>query len=150
MSHTHGAAMIAARPGSFTILVIDDDDTVRDIVVELLQLDGHRVLSAPSGIDGLAMVRAVHPDLILVDYHMPVMNGLEVTQQLKADAATRRIPVVAMTSSGGDDANKLGRAGCVAFIPKPFEPVEFRRLVAEVLNETVVRGRRVGDQPTGA
>src|SRR2546422_11185075 len=81
-------------------------------------------------------------------YHMPGMNGLEVTQRLKADVATRRVPIVALTSAGADEANKLSQAGCLAFIPKPFDPDEFRRLVAEVLHATVVRGRRIGGPPT--
>jgi|SRR6266850_1012982 len=135
--------MNALRPTSFTILVIDDDEMVRDTVAELLQADGHRVLSAASGMDGLAMVRAIRPDLILVDYHMPMMSGLEFIQQIKADVATRRVPVVALTSASAEDANKLSLAGCLAFIPKPFDATELRRLIAEVLKETVVRSRRV-------
>lgn len=122
------------RLGSFTIFVMDDEDMVREMVTELLQTDGHRVLTAASGEDGLVMVRAVRPDLILVDYHMPKMNGLSVVQQLKADASTRHIPIVALTSASAAEANELGRAGCIAFIPKPFEPQEFRQLVAGILN----------------
>ena len=85
------------------------------------------------------MIRAVHPDLILLDYFMPKMNGLEVLRQLKADAKTRESPVVAMTSGTADEANALSEAGCVAFIPKPSE---FLRLVAGILRETVGRIRR--------
>jgi CheY-like chemotaxis protein len=93
------------------------------------------------------MVRVVLPDLILVDYDMPVMNGLEVVHRLKADTETRRIPLVALTSGPAEDANELSRAGCVAFIPKPFEPTSFLRLVAGILNVTVGRSRRSSDPP---
>jgi len=75
--------------------------------------------------------------LILVDYHMPTMNGLAVVQRLKADAVTRHIPIVALTSASAAEANELGRAGCIAFIPKPFEPTEFRRLIADIVRVTV-------------
>ena len=77
------------------------------------------------------MMQAVHPDLILLDYFMPEMNGLAVIERLKADAATRRIPVVALTSGTAGDASRLSRAGSVGFIFKPFEPTEFLRLIAD-------------------
>src|SRR5881409_3736915 len=118
-----------SRP-TFTVLVIDDDPQILEMVTELLALDGHRVLSASSGEDGLTRARADHPDLILLDYHMPVMDGLEVMERLKANAANRRIPVVALTSGTAGHANELVRAGCLGFIPKPFEPAGFRLVVA--------------------
>ena len=129
-------------PESFTIMVIDDEEIVRDLVAELLQMSGHRVIAVPGGEDALAMVRAAQPNLILVDYHMPGMTGLEVVRRLKADDETSRIPVVAMTSATGRDANELSRAGCIAFIPKPFEPTAFRHLVGDILRATVGRKRR--------
>jgi CheY-like chemotaxis protein len=133
------------RPTSFTILVIDDDSGLLESATELLETEEHRVLAAASGDTGLAMARTVRPDLILIDYHMPEMNGLEVVRRLKADIETREIPLVALTSGPAEDANELIRAGCIAFIPKPFEPVSFLRLVAGILNVTVGRGRRSSD-----
>jgi two-component system cell cycle response regulator DivK len=138
--------MNTPHPGLFTILIVDDDEMVRDLVAELLELDGHRILSAANGEAGLALAHTDRPDLVLVDQHMPVMSGLEVVQRLRADVSTRRIPIVAMTSSTAEDANRLSLAGCLAFIPKPFDPTEFRRLVGQILNETVTRTRR-GDDP---
>jgi CheY-like chemotaxis protein len=91
------------------------------------------------------MVRAIHPDLILLDYHMPKMDGLAVVERLKADRATRGIPVVGLTSGTAADANKLSHAGSVASILKPFEPTEFRRLIADILSATVGRGSRRSD-----
>jgi CheY-like chemotaxis protein len=137
--------MSPPRPATFTILVIDDDPGLLEMATELLSGKGHRVLVASSGEDALAMIRAVHPDLILLDYYMPKMNGLAVVEQLKADEASRRIPVVTLTSGTAEDANKLSRAGSVGFILKPFEPTEFLRLVAGFLDATV--GRRRSENP---
>jgi CheY-like chemotaxis protein len=128
------------RSSPFTILVIGDDRLVLSTASDLLTAEGHRVLTASSGEEGLGMARTIRTDLVLVDYSVPVRNGLEVVQRLKADTETRRIPVVALTSGTAEDANELSRAGCVAFIPKPFEPRNFVRLVADILKETV--GRR--------
>jgi len=126
----------------FTILVIDDDEPFLEIVGEVLGRAGYTVLTAASGQDGLARARADHPDLILVDYHMPGMTGLMVVQQLQAAEATQRIPVVSLTAGTAEQANELSRAGCIGFIPKPFVAEEFLRLVAEILNATTGRNRR--------
>jgi len=107
MQHTPQRYSMMSRPrpgGAFTILVIDDDPGLLETATELLSADGHRVLVASRGLDALAMMQAVHPDLILLDYYMPDMDGLAVIEQLKADAATRRIPVVA--------GNLGDRGGC--------------------------------------
>jgi len=130
--HTR-ASMRAPRPRSFAVLVIDDEQSVRDTAADLLQADGHMALVASTGEDGLAMVRVVLPDLVLVDCHMPVMDGLEVVQRLKGDAETRHIPLIAVTSGPADKADELMQAGCIAFIPKPFERVSFLRLVVGIL-----------------
>ena len=133
----------------FTILVIDDELEILETVAELLAMGGHRVLSASGGEDGLTQARAERPDLILVDYYMPGMDGLAVVKRLKADAATRRIPVVALTGGTAEHANELSRAGCIGFIPKPFEPPKLLRLVAEFLNQTVGRNRRIHEEGPG-
>jgi CheY-like chemotaxis protein len=126
-----------------TILVIDDDPVVLTTVTQLLRTDGHRVLAAPGGPEGLAQAKADRPDLILLDYRMPEMDGLAVLERLKGDAATRSIPVVALTSGTADDANRLVRAGCIGFIPKPFEVGSLPRLIAQFLKATVARDPRL-------
>jgi two-component system cell cycle response regulator DivK len=128
----------------YTILVIDDDAEVLQLVDDLLTSARHSVLTASNGADGLSIAQTIRPDLILLDYHMPGMDGLAVLERLKADETTRRTPVVALTSSTAEHANALSRVGAVAFIPKPFEPTEFLRLVDELLKMTAGKGRRPG------
>ena len=64
-----------AHPVPFTILVIDDDLDILETITDLLAMDGHRALATSGGADGLTQARSERPDLILVDYHMPVMDG---------------------------------------------------------------------------
>src|SRR5262249_10538293 len=119
MRHTRGCSMNGPSLTSYTILIIDDDSELLELVSDVFASAERRVLVASSGEDGLAMVRTVLPDLILLAYRMPAMNGLAVVERLKADTATRRIPVVALTAGTAEQANELIRAGCIGFIPKP-------------------------------
>ena len=78
---------------------------------------------------------------------MPEMDGLAVVGALKSDAATRGIPTVAFTSGTAAEANQLVRAGCIGFIPKPFEPGTLPEFVAQFLRATVARDRRAPAPP---
>lgn len=127
---------------AFKILIIDDDPSILETVTDLLETAGYQALAALGGAQGLNVARTERPDLILVDYHMPEMNGLAVAERLKADAATRRIPVIALTSGTAADANKLVAAGCIGFIPKPFDVETFPGLILEFLRATVARKPR--------
>jgi len=139
--------MQRSSPGGFTILVIDDDPIVLTTLAELLIAHGHRVLNAANGREGIELARSERPDLILVDYHMPEMDGLAVVGELKSDTTTRAIPVVAFTSGSAAEANRLVRAGCIGFVPKPFEPGTLPDLVAQFLKATVARGPRAPAPP---
>jgi CheY-like chemotaxis protein len=126
---------------------MDDDPIVLGTLTDLLRAHGHRILEAPNGRVGLELARTERPELILVDYHMPEMDGLAVVAALKSETTTRGIPVVAFTSGTAAEANLLIRAGCIGFIPKPFEPGALPGLVDQFLRATVARGPRAPAPP---
>lgn len=104
------------------ILVVEDTHDNRQVAELILRDAGHTVLSAADGASGVAVAAASRPDLILMDLALPHMDGWEATRRLKADPATRDIPVIAFTAHVlQDDARRARDAGCVALIPKPFE-----------------------------
>ncbi|MGH7266796.1 MAG: response regulator [Candidatus Rokuibacteriota bacterium] len=108
-----------------------------EMVTEVLTEAGYTVVTAAAARPGLDLAKAERPDLILMDASLPDMTGDDAVRALKADAATRAIPVVAIT--GSLDPDRMMAAGCLAFIPK-FVPERFVGLVAELLEQTV--GRR--------
>ena len=104
------------------ILLVEDTQDNRAIAELILRDAGHTVLSVADGESGLAAASALHPDLILMDLALPLVDGWEATRRLKADPATRDIPVVAFTAHVlQEDADRAREAGCVAVIAKPFE-----------------------------
>ena len=112
------------------ILLVEDNEMNRDMLSRRLERKGHAVLLAVDGADGLAKARAEAPDLILMDMSLPVMDGWEATRQLKADAATQRIPVIALTAHAmASDEQKARDAGCDDFDTKP---IEFPRLLGKI------------------
>jgi two-component system cell cycle response regulator DivK len=119
-----------------TILVVEDNTANMTLAVYLLESVGHTVLSATDAEAGLALARAQHPDLILMDIQLPGMDGLEATAQLKSDEATRAIPVIALTALAmKGDEERIRAAGCDGYIAKPMRYKEFLATVASQLAE---------------
>ena len=119
------------------ILVVDDYQDAREMYAEYLQFSGFRVAEAKNGNEAVEQAFALKPDLILMDLSLPGMDGWEATRRLKADDATRRIPIVALTGhalAGASEGAK--RAGCDSFVTKPCLPddlvVEVRRMLSTV------------------
>ena len=108
------------------ILVIEDDMASRELVTYLLTCAGYSLRSATNGAEGLRAVDAELPDLIICDLQMPVMNGFEVLQQLRADPKLRAITVIAVTafSMSGDEDRALS-AGFDDYFSKPINPQTF-------------------------
>ena len=104
------------------ILLVEDTQDNRAIAELILREAGHTVVSVVDGESGIAAAIAVRPDLILMDLALPFVDGWEATRRLKADPATRDIPVVAFTAHVlQEDSERAREAGCVAVIAKPFE-----------------------------
>ena len=116
------------------ILVVEDTEDNRQIMRDLLSAAGFEILEASDGATGVAMAAEHRPDLILMDIQLPVIDGYEATRRIKADPATKDIPVVAVTSYAlaGDEA-KTREAGCDAYIAKPFSPRSLLARVRELL-----------------
>jgi two-component system cell cycle response regulator DivK len=119
------------------VLVVEDNPANMRLAVFLLRTAGHVVLSATDAETGLALARAEQPNLILMDIQLPGMDGLAATVQLKQDASTRAIPVVALTAlvMKGDE-ERIRAAGCDAYISKPTRHQEFMATVVAQLERT--------------
>jgi two-component system cell cycle response regulator DivK len=114
------------------VLIIEDNPTNMTLAVFLLQSAGHTVLSATDAESGLTLAHAEQPDLILMDIQLPGMDGLQATGLLKQDAATRAIPVIALTALAmKGDEERIRAAGCDGYIAKPMRYQEFLATVAE-------------------
>ncbi|WP_029572425.1 response regulator, partial [Pseudomonas syringae] len=117
-----------------TILIIDDDVHVRDLLEVLLQNQGYRTLTAESGELALAMIKRQAPDLILLDIMMPGMDGYEVASQLKTEKNTANIPII-MLSALDDQSSRLSglEAGAEEYLNKPVDSAELWLRVRNML-----------------
>jgi CheY-like chemotaxis protein len=110
------------------LYVEDNEDNVYMLKMRLELLDEFEVLTAENGEKGCAMALSEHPDIILMDLEMPVVDGWEATRRLKDDAQTRDIPIIALSAHAlAGEREKALAAGCDEFDTKP---IEFDRLVA--------------------
>ena len=116
------------------ILLVEDQEMNRDMLSRRLRKRGYEVEIAVDGAEGLEKARADAPDLILMDMSLPVMDGWEATRLLKADDATRAIPVVALTAHAmSTDREKALEAGCDAYETKPVELPRLLETIAKLI-----------------
>ena len=116
------------------ILVIDDSQTILALLQLILSQDGYQTITASDGREGLERARSHNPDLILLDYVMPEIDGIQVLKALAAHEYLNRIPVILLCSRGNDTAEKVKQAAEGAqFLPKPFTPEKIRSVVAMTL-----------------
>ncbi|MFQ5988475.1 MAG: response regulator [Candidatus Methylomirabilales bacterium] len=104
------------------ILVVEDHPQNLELVTDLLESAGYRVLTAPTAEEGLELTRAHRPDLILMDVRLPGLDGLQATKMLKDDPATQTIPVIALTAYAmPEDRERIRDAGCDGYLTKPLK-----------------------------
>ena len=112
------------------ILLVEDNEMNRDMLSRRLVRNGYEVFYAKDGQQGVNMALSERPDLILMDMSLPVLDGWEATRRLKANDATRRIPVIALTAHAmAGDREKAIEVGCDDYDTKP---VEISRLVGKI------------------
>src|SRR5213082_3933027 len=105
------------------VLLVDDYPDAREMYAEYLEFSGFDIVQAGNGVEAIERALDSHPDVILMDLSLPVMDGWEATRRLKADERTENIPVVALTGhalAGISEGAK--KAGCDAFVTKPCLP----------------------------
>lgn len=113
-----------------TILLVDDERDMLDLFTEVLEQMNHRVLEARDGREALALARQAEPDLVVTDWNMPRMDGLELCHQLHDDERLRDIPIILHSSAGNPHVPG------VQFVPKNCAMEEFESLVRRVLTST--------------
>lgn len=117
-----------------TILVVDDEEVFRTMLSELLTEAGHAVRLAINGEEGMAAA-ATGPDLVIMDMGMPGMTGFEAIRRLKADPATKDIPILAVTAADTQaDYDELVELGCDRYLPKPITAESLMTRVDDLLN----------------
>src|ERR687894_2603073 len=123
-----------------TILVVDDEPNIREVVGLYLRRDGHTVVSATDGEEALEVYRESEPDLVVLDLMLPKISGLEVCRRMRAD---RRVPLIMLTARGEEEERIVGLSlGADDYVVKPFSPRELAARVSAVL-------RRVEESPGG-
>lgn len=112
------------------ILIVEDNEMNRDMLSRRLARRGYQVALAVDGEEGIAVARSERPDLILMDISLPVIDGIEATRRLKADATTQPIPIIGLTAHAmTGDREKVIAAGCDDYDTKP---VELPRLLQKI------------------
>ncbi len=122
-----------------TILLVDDEQKVLDLISFRLQLLGYHVIAATSGEDGLSLAEEHHPDLIILDVTLPGTDGLTVCTRLTESETLGSIPVLMLTArSEVEDANRAMAAGAQDYMVKPYDPVVLQTKIRRLLGSRKV------------
>ena len=120
-----------------TVLLVEDEPAQREMLAYNLEAEGFDVITADNGEDGLILVDENDPDLIVLDWMMPQLSGIEVCRRLKSNSKTRQIPVI-MLSARAEEVDRVRglETGADDYLPKPFEPKELLLRINNILKKT--------------
>lgn len=134
---------------SYNILIVDDSTPMRAVIKKVVRASGFDIgmfFEAANGTEALAVLDANWLDLVLTDYNMPDMDGLELLKKIKLDDITKNIPVVMVTTEGSSQrVDRFMEAGAAAYIKKPFTPEAIRQTLNNILGETKHEQRKTDD-----
>jgi CheY-like chemotaxis protein len=121
---------------SAKVLVVEDNEMNMQLVEYLLEEGGFQILKATSGEDALQIANSDVPDLILMDIHLPGMDGLSVVREMKISDRTRRIPILALTAHAmRGDKDRFLEAGCDGYISKPIDVKTFVSSIVKYIDK---------------
>jgi len=124
---------------SLTVLIVEDDAELREILQAEFELEGLTALTATNGSEAVIAARELKPDLILMDLMMPVMDGIEATKIVKGSEETRHIPIIMLTAAGNKEDIVAGlEAGAIDYITKPFFMPELKSRLRSVLQHKIM------------
>ncbi len=116
------------------VLIVEDNEKNRKLARDVLQFNGFQILESDNAEDGIRLAKERQPALILMDFHLPGMNGIQALEKLRSDDATKSIPVIAVTASAmPEDRKKIIAAGFEGLQTKPIHVKEFMQVVRETL-----------------
>ena len=125
-----------------TVLIVEDDPNTVELVALYLRRDGHKVLSAMNGVEGLQLAREGHPDIVVLDLMLPGLDGFEVCRELRKDSD---VPIVMLTARVAEEERLAGlELGADDYVTKPFSPRELAARVRAVLRRTAREALPVG------
>ncbi|HET9076534.1 MAG TPA: response regulator [Acidimicrobiales bacterium] len=124
-----------------TVLVCDDDPVIVNLLQVNFEIEGFDVIPATGGEAGLAQARHAHPDVIVMDVMMPGIDGLEVSRRLRADTATRDIPIILLSAKAQASDVQAGLEVADDYVTKPFEPLDLLERVEAALARRGGAGR---------
>ena len=117
-----------------TVMVVEDYDELRFVVSLALKMSGYRVIEATNGQEAIEMAQREHPDLILMDMNLPIVDGFTATRRIREQAATSDVPIIAVTAYGTPDyRHRALAAGCDEFITKPIDLNQLERKLHTIL-----------------
>lgn len=120
-----------------TILIVDDEDSIRDMITMSLELNGYQCIHASTAMEAHTLVVEKRPDLILLDWMMPGISGIELARRLRRDSATKNTPIIMLTAKGEEDNKIEGLdSGADDYITKPFSTKELTARIKALLRRS--------------